>query len=112
MTTLDTLEQLALAATPGPWIASDPEDSDGKFAWVDNDGRDFGSMCTVYATSCPEFPLTNARYIAALSPARVLAMIAIVKAAQAMRDKRDVEVVTDPRVLAFDAAITHFERMP
>ena len=86
MTTTD-LEQLARAATPGPWVASDPEDSDGKFAWVDNDKRDFGSMCTVYATSCPESPLANAAYIAALSPERVLALLAVIEAAKAYRNR-------------------------
>ena len=103
--TLTDLERLARAATPGPWVASDPEDSDGKFAWVDNDKRDFGSMCTVYATSCPESPLANAAYIAALSPERVLAMIAVIEAAKAMRDMYSATGDWTQSRGSFDAAI-------
>jgi len=111
--TLTDLERLARAATPGPWVASDPEDSDGKFAWVDNDKRDFGSMCTVYATSCPESPLANAAYIAALSPERVLALLAVVKAAEAMRERCRYEVAGQLHgaACAFDAALAELEGM-
>ena len=88
------LDALARAATPGPY------DRIGTIVMITGE---IGSVCQCRYVS-------DANYIAALSPERVLAMIAVIEAAKAMRDKRDVEVVTDPRVLAFDAALAALEK--
>ena len=108
------LKSLARAATPGPWIASDPPECDGAFAWVDSGGRDYGTMCTVYATLCPEKPLANAAYIAALSPERVLQLLDVIEVAKAMRDAYVKAWRTDdplPKsVAAFDAALAALDK--
>jgi hypothetical protein len=58
-----------------------------------------------------EVDLTRLELRAALSPERVLSLLAVVKAAQAMRGTGDY-VPALGEVAAFDAAIAHFERMP
>jgi hypothetical protein len=76
MTTLPTLESLARAATPGPWH-DEYRSQDGYSVWSDAGMR----LVAGYASS---FDKANAAYIAALSPERVLALIAVVRAADAM----------------------------
>ena len=71
--TLAELESLARAATPGPW---------GRW------NRDATRVRRYFGTSgyddiCQASTGENAAYIAALSPERVLAMIAVIEAAKA-----------------------------
>jgi hypothetical protein len=73
---LDKLEALARAATPGPWIAGDDEDSDlylvGPAAFDD-------VVCHPVVRLHAEF---NADYIAAANPETVLALIAKIRATE------------------------------
>ena len=77
--TTDELRKLARAATPGPW---------GRW------NRDATRVRRYFGTSgyddiCQASTGENAAYIAALSPERVLAMIAVIEAAMAMRREID-----------------------
>lgn len=72
---LDAIEALARAATPGPWKASGPD--------VDMPGGGYAVVGTLGSM----LPLTpqeeaNARYIAALSPDVVLALVAAARRLQ------------------------------
>ena len=106
MTTLTDLERLARAATPGPWELDDEFCVYGKHEYAPR-GIAYVGICRPVDGGRTDG--ADAAYIAALSPERVLAIIAVIEAAKAMRDKHDVEVVTDPRVLAFDAALAALE---
>jgi len=89
---LDELERLAKAATPGPWCS---ESRDG---------------CPVYLTQCA----TDAAYLAALSPERVIALLKVIWAADAAFgngaavDPHNFE----PRDRAYCAAREELEKMP
>jgi hypothetical protein len=103
------LRKLALAATPGPYyVALDDAEECGPH-------RNSG-LSLVDTGRTGDWPIArlcetqSARYIAALSPARVLAMIAVIEAAQEMRDTENV--FRCQQTDEFDAAIAHFERMP
>jgi len=94
--TLTDLERLALAATPGEW-ANDEQWP----RWVLANDEPLAS--TVHSSR----PKADAAYIAALSPERVLAMIAVIEAAKAMR--------VDPTyrsgyLQAFDEALAALEK--
>jgi hypothetical protein len=65
------LKKLAEAATPGPWIAGDDEDSDYFLVGPhDGDGLVFHPVVTLHTEA-------NADYIAAANPAAILKLLAI-----------------------------------
>jgi hypothetical protein len=72
MTFIDHLERLAQAATPGPWINSQ-DASTPEYSAVSSRAKSCG------VALCEED--SDAAYIAALSPERVLALIKCVRAA-------------------------------
>jgi hypothetical protein len=80
------LKKLAEAATPGPWIAGDDEDSDYFLVGPhDGDGLVSHPVVTLHSES-------NADYIAAANPAAILELLAI--------NAELVEMVKDAAVLA------------
>jgi hypothetical protein len=82
MTPLDRLEQLARAATPGPWKM------DGRL--IIDANTDAVAMVNIARTV--EDGHADSTYIAACSPERILRLCACIKAADAMR--ADDECVT------------------
>ena len=64
-----TLRKLAEAATPGPWVAGDDEDSD-YFLVGPHDGDEI-----VFHPVVKLHPQNNAYYIAAANPAAILALL-------------------------------------
>lgn len=87
MTTLDELLALAEQATPGPWHA------DEVYAGVDDDGEEVATgwfrdcdLGTVDVGDYNTLRWEDARYIAALSPEVVKALVAVAEAAEWMRD--------------------------
>jgi len=97
MTTLTELERLARAATPGPWVSKWYEGDDFPMIKLSND--------TINDITRRE----DADYIAALSPERVLAMIAVIEAADRMRDSLGEDWDTYARK-DFDAALAALEK--
>ena len=95
MTIIGELERLARAATPGPWRRDKEKVNRVGMAY------DVGTVCY---TRC----VSDAEYFAALSPERVLAMIAAIDAAKAMHVTVGSE--TDNGKVAFDAAIAKLEQ--
>jgi len=102
--TLAHLESLARAATPGPW---------GRW------NRDATRVRRYFGTSgyddiCQASTGENAAYIAALSPESVLALLAVIEAAKAMRDagvsigQRVVLPDAEPDSMADDTALGEF----
>ena len=79
MKTLDDLERLARAATPGEWAISEPT-----MTYVSVRTRCGSQIFTSIIRSSQEQAITNATYIAACSPERVLALIECVRAADAL----------------------------
>ena len=111
--TTDDLRALALAATPGPWRLVPPDPTEAPmWSICEPDEKAFGSIadCYNYADAQDE---ANATYIAALSPERVLAMIAVIEKAKAMRERCRYEVAGQLRgaACAFDAALAELEGM-
>jgi len=102
MTCLDTLKKLAQEATPGPWeheLRTNAYAEVGKY----NSPKRWQIIASIGLQNCA----MNAAYIAALSPERVLAMIAVIEAAKAMR--------VDPTyrsgyLQAFDEALAALEK--
>lgn len=85
MTTLSDIEALARAATPGPWLPT---------GQIRDAARE------------------NREYVLALSPERVLAIIAVVKAADAIRALEYSEGPTgSPIVDNYDAARAQLEAL-
>jgi hypothetical protein len=74
---LDRLEQLARAATPGPWRT---KDGDPGRAWINDDAGD--PYCTV--ADCRPGGEANAAFIATANPAFVLQLLARLRAAEAI----------------------------
>lgn len=69
MTTDIEVRKLAEAATPGPWIAGDDEDSDYFLVGPhDGDGIVFRPVVKLH-------PQNNAAYIAAANPATILSLL-------------------------------------
>lgn len=100
---LDELKRLAEAATPGPWFAWGPEPS----ATINPEGAMFvQGPKRMYVDRAPGMRAEDAIYIAALSPELVLALIACVEAAKAMREDLWAE---NSRREAFDAALSALE---
>jgi hypothetical protein len=97
---LTELESLARAATPGPWIADGPHV--GK-------PREFHFYVEAIRYDAPTLPRDIAAYIAALSPERVLALIAIVRAADAMHAEYDQDLYTTATNKAYKAARAAWE---
>ena len=94
------LKRLALAATPGKWAVSPATSS--YFGVRTVCGR---MLFTSIIRSSQEEAQANAAYIAALSPERVLAMIAVIDAAKAYRDSPNA-----PTEEALDAALEKLEK--
>jgi len=92
MTIIGELERLARAATPGPWRRDKEKVNRVGMAY------DVGTVCY---TRC----VSDAEYFAALSPERVLAMIAVIDAAKAYRDSPNA-----PTEEALDTALDALER--
>ena len=87
MTTLDTLRKLAQAATPGPFVVVEMGNEDECITrTVNTFAASRGREVAIITTG--DFPddqeARNAAYIAACSPERILAMIAVIEAAKAM----------------------------
>jgi len=85
MVTLDDLEALARAATPGPWAAFHDEDNTWQLVETRTPGAanltdDSGVLVS-----------QDAAYIAACSPERVLALVAVVRAAR--KEERSHSIV-------------------
>jgi len=97
--TINELRALALAATPGEW-ANDEQWP----RWVLANDEPLAS--TVHSSR----PEADAAYIAALSPERVLAMIAVIEAAKAMHVEYDQDLYTTATNKAFKAALAKLER--
>ena len=91
MTALTDLRALALAATPGKWEL-----------------EDFGAAGNGWCRQAGVFE--NQPYIAALSPERVLAMIAVIEAAKAMRDMYSATGDWTQSRGSFDAALDALEK--
>jgi len=103
--TLAELESLARAATPGPWTV---DHSDSWFV----SARQHPNFGICMLDGLLERRPANAAYIAALSPERVLALLAVVKAAEAMRERCRYEVAGQLHgaACAFDAALAELEQ--
>ena len=103
------LRALALAATPGKWAVSPATSS--YFGVRTVCGR---MLFTSIIRSSQEEAQANAAYIAALSPERVLAMIAVIEAAMAMRHYFPHIPTQDFRhgdiTAAFDAALAALDK--
>jgi hypothetical protein len=104
MTWLTDLERLAREATPGPWkveVGEYPEGGANGYYHVCQEGGE-GSLadCYNYTTAQDE---ANARYIAALTPARLLALIEVAKAAGASVDNTSWAGVCDEDCILQDA---------
>src|SRR3990172_571258 len=80
---LEALEALARAATPGPWATQDKNIYLGVRVWssIDKEGYWSGwdSAGTIYNEG--GHSESDAAYIAACSPERILALVAVAKAA-------------------------------
>ena len=75
--TLDELEALARAATPGPWVVQQPEV--GSPFYIDTHTSEDGPEPVVASPMLAA--LRDAAYIAAWSPERILALVAVARAA-------------------------------
>ena len=109
MTTLTDLESLARAATPGTWI----NDEEYPMQVVVKDPKfEYRLICTCAYNSRRDEGRHNVDYIAALSPERVLAMIAVIEAAKAMRERCRYEVAGQLHgaACAFDAALAELDK--
>lgn len=84
---IDILEQLALAATPGPW-AVDPLGVGARFNIETPDGAECIAMAQqLVADRRNEKRGANADYIAAAHPQIILGLIKLLRAAQAVQDR-------------------------
>jgi hypothetical protein len=102
--TLQELETLARAATPGPYyVALDDAEECGPHRNSGLSLVDTGRTGDWPIARLCETPSAN--LIAALSPERVLALLAIVRAADAMREN-----MTYTTVNAYDAARVQLEQ--
>jgi hypothetical protein len=104
--TLADLKRLALAATPGPYyVALDDAEECGPhrnsgLSLVDTGRQEDWPIARLCETA-------SARYIAALSPERVLALLAVIEAAKAMRRAGLANLGDYDH--AFDAALAKLE---
>ena len=97
--TLDELKTLAEAAIPrGPWRYIPWHVEEGPATVRQNN---YGIVAGNFASD------DTAKYVAAISPDRVLAMLAVIEAAKAMRTPALVE--NRDRVADFDAALATLE---
>jgi hypothetical protein len=112
--TLAELESLARAATPGTWAHHSSES-----VRICDDAHDSVAGCRTIVEAEVigyerEQSVANAAYIAALSPERVLAMIAVIEAAKAMRHYFPHIPTQDFRhgdiTAAFDAALAALDK--
>lgn len=89
---LTSLKRLAEAATPGPWEAAHAGQGSfgGKFVitehFVRRPGDDIAIVADVIEPGSGAPSAENASYIAALSPDKLLKLIAVVEAARASTD--------------------------
>ena len=84
MTTLTDLKRLARAATPGPWTL-EPSDPQQPSRYVRTCGYDPKAMESPTSIRCLNDG--DSSYIAALSPERVLLLLELIDAADAMRER-------------------------
>jgi len=87
MPTLDDLERLAKAATPGPWHWDEDREHllpDGADAYT-GESVLFAAPCG-YENSYPVISDEDASYIAACSPQTILALCRVAKAAKEWRE--------------------------
>jgi len=108
MTTLTDLERLTRAATPGTWAHHSSES-----VRICDDAHDSVAGCrTIVEAEVIGYErkqsVANAAYIAALSPERVLAMIAVIEAAKKWRASAYGE--TQQNIAAFDAALAALDK--
>lgn len=99
---IDEIEKLARAATPGPWELFSRRRTNS----IGNNG-DLDTVVHWMGFEAAQQPYAkqraNAAYIAALSPERIIAMCAVIKAADALVD--DCMFKDHPRqIAAYDAA--------
>lgn len=88
MTLLDRLEQLARAATPGPWTR---DYSDDTWREVAVTRMDSGTNVHVWSSAKRASAIDDAEYIAAASPDVVLKLIAVARAAAEIAECAPVE---------------------
>lgn len=88
--TLSDLKQLAEQATPGPWCMGDSDLPVCNVA-VCGGSRQHSTLARMVSPSFVNMSadegIANARYLAALSPERILAMIRVIEAAKRMRER-------------------------
>lgn len=84
---LDTLKQLAEAATPGPWVVDDANSN-----LVARDGEVYEYVCEVSPSSFSEsthgqeIEDADAAFIAACNPKVIIALLGVVRAAKGMSE--------------------------
>ena len=95
MTKLERIEQLAKAATPGPWLYSNHDEGRSRIDWNTQGVNPLfveGYNPTVGDWSHGDFTAQDWQYISRVDPQTVLALVAVVKAAKGVAESPNADV--------------------